>query len=82
MSDTELTLRDLAPGARARILRIRPRSPLRKRLIEMGFLPGSEIEKLKVAPLADPAEYLLKGYHVSLRGEEAADILLAEIVAQ
>lgn len=70
------SLVDLAPGQTARILRIRGNSPFRKRLLEMGFISGVEVEKLKLAPLADPAEYRIKGYHVSLRKEEARDILI------
>lgn len=70
------SLFDLGPGERGRIRRIRRESAFRKRLLEMGFVSGAEVEKLKVAPLADPAEYVIKGYHVSLRKEEARDILV------
>ena len=71
-----LTLADLEPGRKAKILRIQGHSPFKKRLLEMGLVRGEVIEKLKLAPLADPAEYVIKNYHVSLRREEAADIIL------
>jgi Fe2+ transport system protein FeoA len=44
--------------------------------MEMGFVPGSEIVVEKYAPLKDPIEYVLKGYHVSLRHEEAEKVLV------
>ena len=72
------TLRDLAPGERGRVRALRGRIALRKRLLEMGFVPGAVVEKLKLAPLADPAEYRVKGCHLSLRNSEARDVLLVE----
>jgi Fe2+ transport system protein FeoA len=44
--------------------------------MEMGMVKGEIIQKVKLAPLADPAEYVIKGYHVSLRNEEAKDVIL------
>lgn len=70
------TLADLEPGSHGIILRIRNTSPIKKRLLEMGLIKGETIHKVKLAPLADPAEYIVKGYHVSLRREEARDVLL------
>lgn len=75
-----LTLADLKPGCKAKILRIQGNSPFKKRLLEMGLVRGEVIEKLKLAPLADPAEYVIKNYHLSLRRGEAADIILEEQV--
>ena len=46
----------------------------RQRLMEMGFLPGTPVQKIKSAPLGDPAEYLIRGYRISLRRKEAAKI--------
>jgi Fur family ferric uptake transcriptional regulator len=40
----------------------------------MGFLRGTEVYVEKYAPLKDPIELILKGYHVSLRVDEAAHI--------
>lgn len=44
---------------------------LRKRLMEMGFVPGALVEVVRAAPLGDPVEYKIKGYHLSLRAAEA-----------
>lgn len=47
---------------------------IKKRLLEMGFVRGTKIYVEKVAPLGDPMELVLKGYHLSLRREEASDV--------
>jgi len=49
-------------------------SVLRRRILEMGMTKGSKIYVEKYAPLKDPVELIVKGYHVSLRVEEAAFI--------
>ncbi len=56
--------------------------PFKKRLLEMGFVTGSVVEVVKYAPLKDPVEYMVKGYHVSLRHEEAAHILVEPVSEQ
>jgi Fur family ferric uptake transcriptional regulator len=45
----------------------------------MGFLRGTEVYVEKYAPLKDPIELILKGYHVSLRVGEAAHIQVENI---
>jgi len=47
---------------------------LRRRVLEMGLTKGTEIYVEKYAPLKDPLELIIKGYHISLRVEEAANI--------
>jgi Fe2+ transport system protein FeoA len=51
-------------------------SPLRKRLIDMGFRKGERITVIKYAPLRDPIELSIKDYRLSLRVEEARDIIV------
>jgi len=76
---TQTNLDTLIPGSKAVIAGIKGASPFKKRLIEMGLVKGETIEKVKLAPLADPAEYIVKGYHVTLRRQEAKDVMV-EIV--
>jgi Fe2+ transport system protein FeoA len=64
----------LKPGQRATINRINGASALRRRFIEMGIVKGETILIERHAPLGDPVEYLIKGYHLALRKEEAAQI--------
>ena len=74
---TKLT--DLLPGQAGRIIKILGQSPLKKRLMEMGLIKGQTIQKVKLAPLADPAEYIIQNTHVSLRAEEAQDVIIEEL---
>ena len=54
-------------------------SLLRRRLMEMGINRGTRIYVEKYAPLKDPLELIVKGYHVSLRVEEAAHIMVEHV---
>jgi Fe2+ transport system protein FeoA len=49
---------------------------LRRRLLEMGFCNGAQVEMLRRAPLGDPIEFTLRGYCVSLRSEQAQHVKL------
>jgi ferrous iron transport protein A len=48
--------------------------PLGQRLMDLGFYPGARIEIVRNAPLVDPVELRLDGYHVSIRHSEAKHI--------
>ncbi len=48
-----------------------PDQDLKRRLLEMGFCNGAIVECVRRAPLGDPIEYKLRGYNLSLRGEQA-----------
>lgn len=73
MSDP-IQLHLLQPGQCATITRIVGTGPLRRRFVEMGILKGETILIERYAPLGDPVEYFIKGYHLALRKEEAAQI--------
>jgi Fe2+ transport system protein FeoA len=64
----------LRPGQKATITRINGVGALRRRFIEMGIVKGETILIERHAPLGDPIEYFVKGYHLALRREEAAQI--------
>jgi ferrous iron transport protein A len=68
------TLAELAVGARAIVDDVDAEGRMALRLLEMGFVPGVEVALVKRAPLGDPLELRLRGYHVSLRRAEAAAI--------
>jgi ferrous iron transport protein B len=66
-----VTLYDLNEGEEGIILKIKGRGQFRQRLSEMGFVVGKKVEVIKKAPLRDPIEYKIMGYHLSLRNSEA-----------
>ena len=64
----------LRPGQQATIAKINGNGALRRRFVEMGIVKGETILIERSAPLGDPVEYFIKGYHLALRKEEAAFI--------
>ncbi len=67
-------LRDLKPGEKGKITKISGSGPVHRRILDMGVVKGAEIEVERVAPLGDPVEIKIKGYHLSLRKEEASNV--------
>jgi ferrous iron transport protein A len=70
------TLEDLAPGSRGRIAGIDGDVEMVQRLLEMGLVPGTELEVVRLAPLGDPIEVRVRGYLLSIRKENARLIRL------
>ena len=70
-----ITLEDITPGQRGIILRVGNESgPVKRRLVDMGLTPGTEVLVRKIAPFGDPIEVNLRGYELSLRKEDAGKI--------
>ena len=68
------TLNQLKPGERATIVKVGGEGAVRRRILEMGVVSGAKIEVVRVAPLGDPVEFLVKGYNLSLRKSEAENV--------
>lgn len=69
-----MKLKDCRQGDRVHITAVQGGGAFRKRLMEMGFMRGAPLVIVKYAPLRDPMEIVIKGFHVSLRVEEAANV--------
>ncbi len=67
-------LDQLKPGDKGKVVRVSGSGAVHRRILDMGVVPGSEIEVERVAPLGDPVEFKLLGYHLSLRKEESQNI--------
>ncbi|MBQ7257883.1 MAG: ferrous iron transport protein A [Abditibacteriota bacterium] len=78
MSDTQKTahLADLKPGKSYKVLKIVGETNIKRRIIEMGLNPGTEVEIIRKAPLGDPIEVKTRGFLVSLRYNEAHNIIV------
>ncbi len=74
-----MNLDELHKGEQGKVIKVNAKGPFKKRLLEMGFITGATVKVIKYAPLKDPVEYELKGYHVSLRHEEAQQIEIKKI---
>ncbi len=71
-----MKLSDLKTGQHATIVTVQGHGSFRKRIVEMGFVRGKEVEVLLNAPLQDPVKYKVMGYEVSLRRQEAEMIVV------
>ena len=71
------TLAQLRPGQSARVLRVHGTAALRRRIMELGFTRGVQVQLRKTAPFGDPLEVRLRGYSLSMRREEAGLVELA-----
>ena len=66
-----MKLSDLKTGERGTVVKVLGHGGFRKRIVEMGFINGKEVEVLLNAPLQDPVKYKIMGYELSLRHDEA-----------
>lgn len=67
-----IQLSELKAGSRARVSGVQGEGAIHQRLLEMGVVEGKEIEVVRFAPLGDPMEVIVCGYHLLLRKAEAA----------
>lgn len=74
-----MLLSELKEGQTATVARVGGNGLLRRRIQEMGVVKGTDLYVEKYAPLKDPMEIVLKGFHISLRVEEAADIVVENV---
>lgn len=74
-----MLLSEMKEGQTGNVVRVGGNGILRRRILEMGILKGAEVYIEKYAPLKDPLELIVKGYHVSLRVEEAARITVEKV---
>ena len=71
------TLDQLKPGDTGTVESLRGDGAIHQRLLEMGVIEGAGVEVVRMAPLGDPMEIIVQGYHLSLRKAEAALVSLA-----
>lgn len=70
-----MNLSNLKPGQQGKIIKLDSSiGPIRRRLMDMGVIPGELITVDKIAPMGDPIEVTVKSYNLSLRKSEAKGI--------
>jgi len=74
-----MLLSEMKEGQTGIIVHVGGNGALRRRILEMGLTKGTKIYVEKYAPLKDPLELIIKGYHISLRVEEAANITVDKL---
>ena len=69
-----MTLNELKPGESAQIEEVGGEGALRQHFLDMGLIPGVDVTVVKLAPLGDPMELMIRGYELTLRMDDAARI--------
>lgn len=73
------TLDQCAAGSQVQVLNVSGALPIRRRLLEMGLCPGVAVDVIRRAPLGDPLEVRVRGYLLSLRLDQAAQVSVASL---
>lgn len=74
-----MTLKDIKVGKSAKVVKIATTGALKKRIMDMGITKGVDIFVRKLAPLGDPIEITVRDYELSLRKDEAENIIVEEV---
>lgn len=73
-----MTLNELKIGQTSKIIAVNGKGALRRRLLDMGLTPHTEVMVRKVAPMGDPIEIHLRGYELTIRIDDAKNIEVEE----
>ncbi len=68
------TLKDAKVGSSVTVTKVNGEGAVKRRLMDMGFTKGCKIFVRKVAPLGDPVEITIRGYELSVRKDDAANV--------
>jgi len=75
-----MTFEDLKIGQKGIISEVGGEGALRLRLLDMGLIPGTQVQLQKIAPMGDPIQISVRGYDLTIRLEDARRIVLREVV--
>ena len=70
------TLKDVKVGETVTVAKLHGEGPVKRRIMDMGITKGTEVFVRKVAPLGDPIEVTVRGFELSLRKDEAVNVLV------
>ncbi|AFM01199.1 MULTISPECIES: ferrous iron transport protein A [Desulfitobacterium] len=68
------TLKDVKVGQTVKVVKLHGQGAIKRRIMDMGLTKGTEVCVRKVAPLGDPIELNVRGYELSIRKDDAANI--------
>lgn len=76
VSSSDMRLCDVAKGRRVRVIKVTGEPGLKRRVLDMGLVPGTVVSVERKAPLNDPISVLFRGYELSLRLSEAETVVV------
>ena len=78
-SAANLTLSEVEPGTQVKVVHIKGKGAARRRILDMGMVPGAEVKVIRKAPMGDPIEFEVKNYKLSMRKTEA-ELVIVDIL--
>lgn len=81
MNDIMITLDRAKIGSEVVIVKVSGDKPIKRRLMDMGLIPGTKINIRKLAPLGDPMEIRVRGTEITLRKKDALNVII-EVIAE
>jgi len=76
MNNILYSLRDLKQGQTATVKSLLSTGSIRRRLLDIGLIEGTEVECLQISPAGDPVAYLIRGAVIALRSEDSSKVLI------
>lgn len=73
------TLKEVKVGQSATVSKLNGTGALKRRIMDMGLTKGTSVYVNKVAPLGDPIELTVRGYELSIRRDEAANVEVTDV---
>ena len=77
--DLMATLKEVKVGQSATVAKLTGTGALKRRIMDMGLTNGTRVYVSKVAPLGDPIELTVRGYELSVRRDEAANVEVVDV---
>jgi ferrous iron transport protein A len=77
-----LTLEQVVPGVSVVVEKVGGARSFRRRLMELGIIPGTRVEVLRVAPFGDPLELSARGCNLSIRAADAREVQVATLSSE
>ena len=74
--NSERTLNTLSAGERAVVKAVNINGAMKRRLFDLGLIPGTEVSCMLRSPLGDPVAFLIRGAVIALRTEDSSNIVL------
>lgn len=74
-----IPLSEVTVGSTAQVFQLLTTGLQRRRMLDLGLIPGTVIEVLRKSPLADPIAYNIRGATIALRKEESLQILVRQM---
>lgn len=69
-------LSDLKSGEIAKVTSLLTKGSMRRRMLDIGLIEGTEVECVQKSPMGDPVAYLIRGAVIAIRSEDSANILV------